>query len=183
MDKIAALKRTALFGGLDERALHALAARAVERRLARGEVLFLAGEAARGLYVIVEGSVRAFREGVDGREQVIHVERAGATVAEVPVFDDGPFPATAARSRRPRTFRPTGARPPRPGCRRGRKPPRAGASRRSSSQSAGARRRAWRSAVPARARVRSGSCRGSSFKSPPLHAHDFKTAHDAPAMT
>jgi CRP/FNR family transcriptional regulator len=40
--------------------------------------------------------VRAYRVGSDGREQVIHVERAGATVAELPVFDDGPFPSTVA---------------------------------------------------------------------------------------
>jgi CRP/FNR family transcriptional regulator len=46
--------------------------------------------------VIVEGAVRAFRESADGREQVIHVERAGATVAEVPVFDGGPFPSSVA---------------------------------------------------------------------------------------
>jgi CRP/FNR family transcriptional regulator len=95
-DKVAALKNTALFGELDERTLGALAGRAVERRYARDEVLFLAGEEARGLYVIVEGAVRAFRAGLDGREQVIHVERAGATVAELPVFDDGPYPSTVA---------------------------------------------------------------------------------------
>jgi len=96
MDKIAALRRTALFKELDDVTLGALAGRSVERRFARDEVLFIAGEEARGLFVIVEGSVRAFRESVEGREQVIHVERAGATVAEVPVFDDGTFPSTVA---------------------------------------------------------------------------------------
>lgn len=96
MDKIAALKRTTLFGELDEKTLSALAARAVERRYARDEILFIAGGEAHGLYVIVEGSVRAFRENADGREQIIHVERAGATVAELPLFDDGPFPSTVA---------------------------------------------------------------------------------------
>ena len=96
MDKIAALKRTALFGELDEATLKVLAERAVERRYERDEVLFIAGDEARGLYVVVEGAVRAFRAGLDGREQVIHVERAGATVAEMPVFDDGPFPSTVA---------------------------------------------------------------------------------------
>ena len=95
-DKIAALRRTALFGELDDATLGALAARAVERRYARDEVLFLAGEEARGLYCVVEGAVRAYRAGPDGREQVIHVERAGATVAEVPAFDDGPFPSNVA---------------------------------------------------------------------------------------
>ena len=96
IDKVAALGRTVLFKELDEGMLRALAARAIERRVKKGELLFVAGEEARGLYVVVEGAVRAFRESTDGREQVIHVERAGATVAEVPVFDDGAFPSTVA---------------------------------------------------------------------------------------
>lgn len=70
-EKITALRRTALFGELSETELNALAERAVERRLARDEILFVAGDEARGLFVIVAGSLRAFREGVDGREQVI----------------------------------------------------------------------------------------------------------------
>ncbi|HSE98378.1 MAG TPA: Crp/Fnr family transcriptional regulator [Blastocatellia bacterium] len=95
-DKISALARTALFGELDEDELRALADRAVEQRLKSGEILFLSGEEARGLYVIAEGAVRAYRESLDGREQVIHVERAGATIAEVPMFDDGTYPSTVA---------------------------------------------------------------------------------------
>src|SRR6185436_19371707 len=89
-------RRTALFGELNEAELRALAARAITRNLVRDEILFVAGDEARGLYVIVEGAVRAYRESLDGREQVIHVERAGATVAEVPVFDDGTFPSNVA---------------------------------------------------------------------------------------
>src|SRR5262249_46535975 len=95
-DKISALKKTQLFGELEEPELCALAERAVERRLARDEILFVAGDEARGLYVIATGALRSCREGVDGREQVIHVERAGATIAELPVFDDKPYPSTVA---------------------------------------------------------------------------------------
>src|SRR5215510_12082315 len=95
-DKISALRRTQLFGELEESELLDLAERAVERRLARDEILFVAGDEARGLYVIASGALRAFREGVDGREQVIHVEREGATIAELPVFDDEPYPSTVA---------------------------------------------------------------------------------------
>ncbi len=95
-DRIAALGQTALFSELDDKELRALAERTIERRLSRGEVLFVAGEEAAGLFVIVSGALRAFREGADGREQVIHVERAGATIAELPVFDDGPYPSTVA---------------------------------------------------------------------------------------
>jgi CRP/FNR family transcriptional regulator len=96
VDKIAALKRTPLFKELDDAALSVLAQHAVSRHYRKDEVLFFAGEEAHGLFVIVNGSVRAFRESLDGREQVIHVERAGATVAEVPVFDDGTYPSTVA---------------------------------------------------------------------------------------
>ena len=88
IDKVAALKRTPLFEELDHATLQLLAQYAAPRHYRKDEVLFLAGEKAHGLFVIVNGSVRAFRESLDGREQVIHVERAGATVAEVPVFDE-----------------------------------------------------------------------------------------------
>lgn len=94
--KIEALRQTELFRNLDDAALGALASRAVEKKLERDEVLFVAGEPAEGLYVIVDGSVRAFRTGQDGREQVIHVEKAVTTIAELPVFDDGNYPSTVA---------------------------------------------------------------------------------------
>jgi CRP/FNR family transcriptional regulator len=96
LDKVAALKRTSLFKELDDTALRMLAERAREQRFRKNQLLFVAGEEARGLYVIIEGAVRAFRVSEDGREQVIHVERAGATIAEVPVFDDGTYPSNAA---------------------------------------------------------------------------------------
>ena len=95
-DKITALRGSQMFGDLEEPQLRALAERSIERKLSRNEVLFVAGEEASGLYVIVDGAVRAFRESVEGREQVIHVERAGATIAELPVFDEGPYPSTVA---------------------------------------------------------------------------------------
>lgn len=94
--RVAALKRTVLFGSLDESELSILADRAIEKRLTRDEILFVAGDEATGLFVIAEGALRAFREGLDGREQVIHVERVGATIAELPVFDDKPYPSTVA---------------------------------------------------------------------------------------
>lgn len=95
-DKTATLKQTELFQDLETDILRALAARAVEKRLARNEIIFFEGEEAAGLFVIAEGAVRAFRTAADGREQIIHVERAVTTIAEVPVFDNGKYPSTAA---------------------------------------------------------------------------------------
>ena len=80
IDITQALRNTELFGEVDDALLAAIAKKSVERILARNEVLFMAGQPAKGLYVIAAGSVRAYRTGADGREQVIHTERAGATV-------------------------------------------------------------------------------------------------------
>lgn len=95
-DKVAVFKRTELFCDLDENALRDLARHAGEKILNRNEILFLTGEEAAGLFVIASGAVRAFRTGSDGREQIIHVERAVSTIAELPVFDGGVYPSTAA---------------------------------------------------------------------------------------
>lgn len=94
--KIEIFRQTELFHDLNEEVLRVLAAHSVEKNLNRNEILFLAGEKAGGLYVIAEGSVRAFRTGHDGREQVIHVECAVTTIAEIPVFDNGNYPSTVA---------------------------------------------------------------------------------------
>jgi CRP-like cAMP-binding protein len=94
--KIEIFRQTELFQDLAEEVLRLLAARSIEKRLNRNEILFIAGEKANGLYVIAEGSVRAFRTAQDGREQVIHVEKAVTTIAEIPVFDNGNYPSTVA---------------------------------------------------------------------------------------
>ena len=94
--KTAIFKQTELFRDLEDDVLEILARHAIEKRLERNEILFIEGDDAAGLFVIAEGSVRAFRTSVDGREQVIHVERAVTTIAEVPVFDNGKYPSTVA---------------------------------------------------------------------------------------
>jgi CRP/FNR family transcriptional regulator len=96
LNKVQILSETQLFSSLDPVDLQELASAAHPRHLKAGEVLFLDGEPADRLFVIVSGSIRAFRVNAKGREQILHIERSGATLAEVPVFDDGPYPATAA---------------------------------------------------------------------------------------
>jgi CRP/FNR family transcriptional regulator len=83
--RVEVLAKSALFQNLPTNALAEVAARGSERKLRQGQILFTANEPANGLYVVLSGSVRAFRENVDGREQTIHVERAGGLLAEVAV--------------------------------------------------------------------------------------------------
>jgi CRP/FNR family transcriptional regulator len=95
-DVVAALRKTELFSDLSAPLLVSLAEKAVERRLNRGEILFVLGEKAKGLYVIASGSLRAYRTGNDGREQTIHTEKSGSTIGELPLFDDQPYPSTVS---------------------------------------------------------------------------------------
>lgn len=94
--KIAILRETELFRDLDQEVLTVLAKSSIEKRLTRDQILFLAGEKAEGMYVIAKGSLRAYRTAPDGREQVMHVDKAVTTIAEVAVFDGGNYPSTVA---------------------------------------------------------------------------------------
>jgi CRP/FNR family transcriptional regulator len=88
-----------LLRGLNDAALRELAARAVIRRFAPDETLWLAGAQPRGLFLVIEGEVRVVRA-VHGRRLVVHVEGAGGTLGEVPLFGGGCYPATAVAARR-----------------------------------------------------------------------------------
>jgi len=83
-----------LFAGLSEAELQALGQRAVERRFAPEEMLFWEGEPCAGIFLIVQGSVKIFKTSPGGREMMLALESAPSTVAELPLFDGGPYPAS-----------------------------------------------------------------------------------------
>jgi CRP/FNR family transcriptional regulator len=95
MTVISLLRDIGLFAELDATALGRLAERCVVRSVGAGHVLFTTGEACRGLYIVESGRVRIYRTDPEGREQVLHVEGPGRPVAELPLFDGGPYPASA----------------------------------------------------------------------------------------
>jgi CRP/FNR family transcriptional regulator len=88
------ISHIALFAGLGENETAALAQRAVERRFSAGEMLFWEGEACAGIFLIAEGSVKIFKTSPGGRELMLSLETAPCTVAELPLFDGGPYPAS-----------------------------------------------------------------------------------------
>ncbi len=89
------------FTGLNVSARARIVRNAVLRWCDAGETLWLTGDTPRGLYVIVEGSIRIIR-GIGGRQHVVHAEGPGATIGEVPLFDGGTYPATAVAAERTR---------------------------------------------------------------------------------
>lgn len=89
------LEKTALFSGLSQPELRMLASRTVRKLFSSGELLFSEGEPCNGFHIIARGKVRIFKTSVNGREQVLAVNGPGESVAELPVFDGGPYPASA----------------------------------------------------------------------------------------
>lgn len=92
--KLSSLTQIALFSSLTEIEVQALAQRSVERRFAPEEMLFWEGESCAGIFLIVEGSVKIFKTSPGGREMMLSLESAPSTVAELPLFDGGPYPAS-----------------------------------------------------------------------------------------
>ncbi len=89
------LGKTALLAELSDRELQLLAARTVRKLFSAGELLFSEGEPCHGLHIIARGKIRIFKTSASGREQVLAVNAPGESVAELPVFDGGPYPASA----------------------------------------------------------------------------------------
>src|SRR5947209_4621122 len=92
----ATLHKAQLFNQLSPKELEAVALRAVRKLYAPGELLFAEGEPCSGFYVVASGKVRIFKMSPKGREQVLAVEGPGSSVAELPVFDGGSYPASAS---------------------------------------------------------------------------------------
>jgi len=95
MDVTEVLQKTALFSSLSQSEVQSLAAKTVRKILGAGEFLFHEGDACKGFHIVARGQVRLFKTSASGREQVLAVNVAGESVAEIPVFDDGPYPASA----------------------------------------------------------------------------------------
>jgi CRP/FNR family transcriptional regulator len=89
------LRREPLFTGLDEAALRKLVQSAVWRQYAAGEVVFLEGEIAPGLYVLQRGSLKVVMSSPEGREQVLLYLAPGEVFNPIGAFTNRPNPATA----------------------------------------------------------------------------------------
>jgi len=94
--RASALKKVPLFADLSDKELSFLAEHAVPHHFSAGQVVFSEGEPCEGLYIIESGALKVFKLSASGREQVLTVEGAGNSVAELPVFDGGDYPASAA---------------------------------------------------------------------------------------
>ncbi|HVT71715.1 MAG TPA: Crp/Fnr family transcriptional regulator [Lacunisphaera sp.] len=84
-----------LFTGLSAEDLAAIAGFVQPLNLAKGDYLFHEGEPARGFYLVQAGAINIHRVSAAGKEQVIHVFRAGESFAEAALASPTGYPADA----------------------------------------------------------------------------------------
>lgn len=94
--KIEALASVEMFRDLPRALLEQVGAMCREATYLRGESVFREGEPTRGLIVIWRGLLKVYKIGEAGREQILEIEGPGRSIAELPLFDGLPYPASCA---------------------------------------------------------------------------------------
>jgi CRP/FNR family transcriptional regulator len=87
--------KTPLFWTLDPADRDQLAALATPHQFGPGATLFYEGDPCAGLWVLGSGAVKITKTSPSGREIMLARESAPSSIAEVPLFDDGGYPANA----------------------------------------------------------------------------------------
>ena len=93
--QVAFLQSTPYFAGLGSAELDSIKQLIFEKTAERGEIVLLEGEPAGALFFVVSGVVKVFKTSAGGKEQILNLVRPGESFNDVPIFDDGPNPASA----------------------------------------------------------------------------------------
>ncbi|HYG98923.1 MAG TPA: Crp/Fnr family transcriptional regulator [Terriglobales bacterium] len=94
LSRAAFLAQAPIFADLSENELSFLVNRALSKRYRSGELVFAEGDPCSGMYIVESGFVKIFKTSASGREQVLAIDGPGHSVAELPVFDGGKYPAS-----------------------------------------------------------------------------------------
>ena len=89
------LARVALFEHLSPNDLVRIASVARRRHYPRDATIFLRGQRADGIYILLDGAVKLYRTSPGGRQQILHTVNPPSAFAEAAVFAGGAFPAHA----------------------------------------------------------------------------------------
>lgn len=90
------LQRTPIFSHLSDEELDSIIPQVVKRRLKKNTVIFHENDPASAFYLVKTGRVKIYKTGSEGREQVLSILGDGQIFGDVPAFDGGPYPASAA---------------------------------------------------------------------------------------
>jgi len=89
------LRSCQLFAGMSPLELGSIAEITVLKAVAKGSYLFHEGDPSHGFYIVQTGAINVHRVNAVGKEQVIHVFRAGESFAEGTLATEKGYPADA----------------------------------------------------------------------------------------
>lgn len=89
------LKEIPVFSKLSETQLEIIHKHTIERNFRKGMIIFHEGDPGEGFHYVKSGKVKVLRTSDDGREHIIKILAAGEIFAEVLMFNNQPYPATA----------------------------------------------------------------------------------------
>lgn len=89
------LKRIFVFSNLTEEELAKIAGIVRMRQYKKNSVIFHEGDPGEGLFFVQKGKIKLTKLSTDGKEKILHFCQAGDVFAEVMLFDEGEYPATA----------------------------------------------------------------------------------------
>ena len=93
--KIELLVKVPFFSGLSKLVLEELATSSRFVSYEKGTDIFLEGDPPIGMFIVAEGAVKIYKFSPKGKEQVLTVEKPPGLIAELPLFDGLPYPASA----------------------------------------------------------------------------------------
>lgn len=92
---IQAIRSSTIFSGLSEELLQRIAAISAPVELAPGNTIFVQGESADAVFLVVDGWVKLYRVAVSGAEAVVTVKTRGHSFAEAIALRGGNYPVSA----------------------------------------------------------------------------------------
>lgn len=95
IERLEFLKKISYFSGIEKENLKDIAEIMIERTYRRGHILFMEGEYGEAVHFVMEGKVKIYKTSEDGREHILYIATPGDIFAEVILFNEVNYPATA----------------------------------------------------------------------------------------
>ncbi|OGO77522.1 MAG: cAMP-binding protein [Clostridiales bacterium GWB2_37_7] len=95
MSKYDYLKQISIFSQLKEDFLQKIDEISIMRSYSKGRIIFMEGEPGEAFFYIKSGLVKISKLSSDGREHILHILNEGHVFAEVTLFNNTVYPATA----------------------------------------------------------------------------------------
>lgn len=89
------IKHIPIFSQLDQGSLEKISSITIEKKYRKGTIIFMEGDKGEALHFIKSGKVKISKASSDGRELILSIYGTGDIFAEVTLFNNVMYPATA----------------------------------------------------------------------------------------